>query len=173
MTDKKEKSLYQRFAAATKVRQEPGTFPNTPGIANVYPKAQAGLLGSMEVLAEVISDHVIGMERVKEHAGTPWANRWDSDYRSPILEHVLDVPADALQYHLTQFEGYKKAHEICGSKGVNVCVSLKQVERKFINTETHWAVVIDLSKPYSASPDAALFKKFFREEKKNAAKPAL
>jgi hypothetical protein len=73
-----------------------------------------------------------------------------------------------------QLEGYKKLHDVCRQKDVDAQVSLKQVDRSFGAPQKYWVVVIDLSKPYRESPDAALFNEIFKKEKKaaKAAKPS-
>jgi hypothetical protein len=179
MTEKKEKSLRQRFLSANKKdnKKTAGTpsFPETfGGVAGLFPEDHKSLLDyAAKMKAVYLEQRVLMMERVSTTANEAWANRWRSD-ASPVIEHTLSALATADPYHLTQLEGYKKIHEICRQKDVDVQVSLKQVNRSFITTQKYWAIVIDLAKPYRESPDAALFDALFKKEKKanKAAKPA-
>ncbi|MCE9506861.1 MAG: hypothetical protein K8R48_00900 [Alphaproteobacteria bacterium] len=181
MTEKKEKSLRQRFLSAQKkdhkrTASKP-TFPQTfGGVAGLFPEAHKSLLDYARKVKEVyLERHVVMMEYVSTSPSENWRNRWRGDpSSSPVIEHTLSAPETAMLYHLQQLEGYKKLHEICRQKDVDAQVSLKQVERTFITTQKYWAIVIDLTKPYRSSPDAALFNELFKKEKKaaKAAKPS-
>lgn len=181
MTDKKEKSLRARFLSAQK-QDKKNTSPKNPSFPNSFcsmadhfPEAHKSLLDYAAIVKNVyLEQHVVMMERVSKAPNPNWSAHWRHE-AAPVIEHTMSsVPETANIYHLQQLEGYKKIHEICRQKDVDVQVSLKQVERGFITMKKVWAVVIDISKPYSSSPDAAIFKTLFKQEKKanKAAKPA-
>lgn len=165
------KSLHSRFVAALREKpQAPGSFPWTAGIQNIYPEAQASLIASMNGLLEDIAEHVEMMEHVKATPNDNWRNCWGPQYRKPVQEYSIDVPGDLNLYFLQQFQGYKMAHAICSRKDVNVFVELKQRKAPF-SGNPEWVLSVDLTKTYRESPDAELFRRQARAEKKHAPKP--
>jgi hypothetical protein len=180
MTEEKQKSLRARFVSAQKkdnnnTKPKNPSFPETfGGVAGLFLEDHKNLLDYAAKVKKVyLETRVELMEHVSKAPNPNWASRWRSD-ASPVIEHTMSAPATASHYHLVQLEGYKKIHEICRQKDVDVQVSLKQVERGFVTMKKIWAVVIDVSKPYSSSPDAGIFNTLFKKEKKanKAAKPA-
>lgn len=165
-----QKSLHQRFLTALREKpQDPGSFPWTSGIENLHTKAQETLLAYMGNLAEDIADHVQMMERVKSTPNDNWRNHWGPQYRKPVKQYSIDVPGNLDIYILKQFQGYKLAHEICSRKDINVFVELTQRKLPF-SGDNEWVLSVDLTKAYRESPDAALFRRQARQEKKNAPK---